>query len=133
MSADADLSRLKNKRILLVEDDYLIAADLVEELEQLGAVVMGPLSTLDDAMDLMKGDDQIDVALVDLDLHGEFAFHLADELIRRDVPVAFSTGYGQDVLPYRLRHVPRYTKPVSARDIAKGLALVLSEQQNQGD
>ena len=133
MSADADLSRLKNKRILLVEDDYLIAADLVEELEQLGAVVLGPLSTLDDAMDLIKGDDQIDVALVDLDLQGEFAFHLADELIRRDVPVAFSTGYGQDVLPYRLRHVPRYTKPVSAREIASGLASVLSDQHDHGE
>ena len=133
MSADADLSRLANKRVLLVEDDYLIAADLVEELEQLGAVVLGPLSTLDDAMDLIKGDDQIDVALVDLDLQGEFAFHLADELIRRDVPVAFSTGYGQDVLPYRLRHVPRYTKPVSAREIGSGLASVLSDQHDHGE
>jgi CheY-like chemotaxis protein len=127
----AGLNGLSARRVLLVEDDYLIATDLQEELQQWGATVIGPVATLDEAMDLAKTEQQMDVALVDIDLHGEFSFHLADELIRRDIPVAFSTGFGQDVLPYRLRHVPLYAKPVSARTVAQGLAELLAEQQHR--
>lgn len=118
---------LLGRRILLVEDDYFIAFDLRKELTRHGADVIGPTGDLDQACAIAKSEGRIDAAVIDLNLHGEFAFNLADELIRRDVPIVFSTGYDADVLPYRLRHVERYMKPVTPRKIAEGVASLISQ------
>lgn len=121
-------ARLAGARILLAEDDYLLALDLHGELLARGAEVIGPVSDIDRAYELARS-ERIDAAAIDLNLHGEFAFHLVDELIRRDIPVVFTTGYNEEVVPYRLRHITRYTKPVPASEIAQGIADLITEKR----
>jgi DNA-binding NarL/FixJ family response regulator len=118
------------KRVLLAEDDYLLAFDLHDELIARGAEVIGPVGDLDQAYELAKSEPRIDAAVIDLNLHGEFAFHLVDQLIRRDVPVVFSTAYDGDVVPYRLRHIARYSKPVPASEIVQGIADLIAERRS---
>jgi DNA-binding NtrC family response regulator len=124
---------LPGGRILLVEDDYFLAFDLQEELLLRGAEVIGPIGDLDRAFSLARSDLPIDAAAIDINLNGEFAFHLVDELVKRDIPVVFTTGYDQDVVPYRLRHVPRYLKPIPAKEVADGIVeLVAQRRLSQG-
>lgn len=86
-------SSLSGMRILMVEDDFFLAFDLQEELLLRGAEVIGPIGDLDRAYNLARTSRQIDAAAMDLNLHGEFTFHLVDELVRREVMVAVTTGY----------------------------------------
>lgn len=116
---------LFNARILLIEDDYLLAFELRNELVRRGAQVIGPFAKVDLAWDLARSARSLDAAVVDINLHGEFSFPVVDELIRRDVPVIFWTGYDADVLPYRQRHVTRVLKPASVVTIADTLSSML--------
>ena len=115
-------------RILLVEDDFFLAVDLQEELLLRGMEVLGPVGHLDEAFSLARSDQRIDAAVIDINLHGEFAFHLVDELVRRDIPVVFTTGYDRDVVPYRLRHIPRYLKPIPASEVSGGVIELVAQQ-----
>jgi CheY-like chemotaxis protein len=115
-------------RVLLVEDDFFLAFDLHEELSLCGMEVLGPVGHLDEAFSLARSDQRIDAAVIDINLHGEFAFHLVDELVRRDIPVVFTTGYDGDVVPYRLRHIPRYLKPIPACEVAGGVVELVAHQ-----
>jgi DNA-binding response OmpR family regulator len=118
-------------RVLVVEDDYSVAFDLRIELVRRGAEVIGPVGQLDAAVELARSAPRIDAAVIDINLNGEFAFHLVDELVRRDVPVLFATGYEPDVVPYRLRHIAHYLKPAVPSEIAQGLADLVAEQRSR--
>jgi DNA-binding NarL/FixJ family response regulator len=89
---------LFGRRVLLVEDGPLIAAEIQEELECVGAEVVGPAHDLANALEL-AAHQSIDVAVLDLDLHGVMSFPVADQLIERDIPFIFTTGYGDDAIP----------------------------------
>jgi CheY-like chemotaxis protein len=84
---------LEGKRILIVEDEFLIALTASEMLEELGALVVGPAATVNEALALAKTQD-IDVALLDLNLYGQSSAVIAAELETRRIPVVFATGYG---------------------------------------
>ena len=118
-------------RILLVEDDFFLAIDLQEELLGRGVEVIGPIGDLDEAFSLAKSDLRIDAAAIDINLHGEFAFHLVDELVRRDIPVVSTTGYDEEVVPYRLRHIPRYLKPFPVREVADGIVELAAQPRSR--
>jgi hypothetical protein len=113
-------------RILLVEDEYLIGFDLRNELLDCGAEVIGPVGDLDMAFDLVQTEGWLDAAILDLNLRGELAFPLADQLIRRGVPFVFTTGYGTEVIPYRLQHIMRCEKPVRSGHLAHMIAGIVS-------
>ncbi len=119
--------RLYNRRILIVEDDYLQAFALRNELTDRGAEVIGPLGSLDLALQQTKLEQHIDAAVVDVSLGGEPAFSLVDELVQRDIPLMFSTGCGADVLPYRHQHIHRCEKPMSAHSLAEALRDLLAD------
>ena len=106
---------LAGKTILVVEDDFLIATDLVRSLEAVGVAVIGPAGRVDDALGLIAGSDQIDGALLDLNLHGVMAFPVADALTARHVPFMFVTGYDDAALPERFKRVPHHQKPVTLK------------------
>lgn len=95
------------KRVMVVEDDYLIAMELVEELEAANAVVVGPCRNLEEA-DLQLAHS--DLAVLDIDLRGIKTFGLADRLEVLEVPYIFFTGYDRDVLPERFAAVDCITK-----------------------
>lgn len=101
-------TNLSGKRVLVVEDNYLLAMDLVEELEAANAVVVGPCNTVRDASLQLAHSD---LAVLDVNLRGENTFNLADRLQALDVPYVFFTGYAKHVLPERFASVDCITKP----------------------
>ena len=108
-------------RILVVEDEYLQADELQRELNASGAVVLGPVGTLSDALDLVRSEQKIDGAIVDVNLHGEMAYAVADLLIERGVPLAFATGYDGSAMPNRFANVVRCEKPIDIKQVARAI------------
>jgi CheY-like chemotaxis protein len=112
--ADDDMN---GRRILVVEDEYLIADDLRMALEEAGAEVVGPVPSVKEAEELIASDPAIDAALLDVNLRGEQIFAVADRLADREVPFVFATGYDQASIPDRFSDRPRLEKPIKARQI----------------
>jgi two-component SAPR family response regulator len=117
------------RRVLIVEDEFPIALDIVVGLSGLGVIPLGPVPTLGQAMDLLTSVDRLDGAVLDVNLHEEMVFPLADALEARGVPFIFMTGYDERVIPARYARVELCQKPyhlpkllrtvISAIDIAK--------------
>lgn len=108
-------------RILVVEDEYFVAADLAHALTGAGAEVVGPVPTDGEALALLDSGAQVDGAVLDINLRGELVYPLADVLIEREVPFVFATGYGADALPRRFSRIPRWEKPFDYRALAEAL------------
>src|SRR5215207_4792017 len=90
---------LEGRRILVVEDDFLVAQILCEILEDAGAVVVGPIGWVEEALAFLDGNDTaFDSAILDINLHGEKSYVIADVLVSRNIRFAFATGYGGDAL-----------------------------------
>src|SRR4051794_30804408 len=87
------------RRVLLVEDEYIIAMDMAYELEALGAQVVGPVGSLEGALSLVESDGGIDAAFLDLNLGGDEAYPIADALLARGAHVVFTTGYEENTIP----------------------------------
>ena len=104
--------QLAGQRILVVEDNFLIADEVCDALRSCGCIVVGPAAGLQSAMDLAR-DAAIDAALLDINLKGERCFAVADLLRERNVPFVFLSGY-DDILmvPDHLRSEVRVCKPV---------------------
>jgi len=114
------IATLLGKRVLVVEDDYLLATDICRALNDLGATVLGPAPTPFYALNLL-GRRGVDTAVLDIRLHNSDVFEVADELMRRGVPMIFATAYGAAAIPIRFQDVPRLDKPL---DHAKLLQMV---------
>ena len=111
-------------RVLVVEDEYYIADDVRRTLSAAGAEVIGPVSTVAAAFDEVERGD-FDCAVVDLNLHGDSAVPVAEMLMKQGRSFAIATGYDSDVVPDRLKGVPRIEKPFDPRALL-GLVLALS-------
>jgi len=103
---------LADCRILVVEDEYWIASELRMHLSKAGAQLVGPVGTLATALEMAECEPHIDAAILDINLHGEEVFALADLLASREVPFVFATGYDNCVVPQRFAGTGRYRKPV---------------------
>ena len=112
---------LQRRRILVVEDEFLLADELALELEDEGAMVLGPVPSVERALALLDREALPDGAIVDVNLGGETAFPLADLLIARGVPMIFTTGYDRTTLPHRYAHVPTCEKPMNIVRITAAL------------
>lgn len=109
----ANVARLAGCRILVVEDDWFISRDMERLLAGQGADLIGPVASVDEALDLVRRDG-FDLAIIDIKLDNELAYPVADELKRRGMPFAFATGYSADVIPPRFLGVPYFEKPFEA-------------------
>jgi len=118
MTGDA---KLEGRRLLVVEDEYFLADDLVRNLKDKGAEVVGPVSDIDGALDLIDETEHLDAAVLDINLRGEMAYPVADALIERGIPFVFATGYDSANIPARYKDVTRCEKPVDAHKIARSL------------
>lgn len=114
-------STLRGRRILVIEDEYLMADDLRRNLEKAGAEVVGPAPSVADALKLLAKNEALDGAILDLNLRGEKAYPVADALRERGVPFVLATGYEQWSLPDSYKDVPRCDKPVDLRHLARAL------------
>ena len=118
-NATTDLAGL---RLLLVEDEYLIAQFLAEIVQEMGAEVLGPVASVDDALELIADCPDTDAAILDVNLRGEVVYPVADVLIDRRVPLVFTSGYGRDALPTRYGDIDLFTKPVCPSVVTAALA-----------
>ena len=109
------------RRILVVEDDWLIVADLVQELEASGAHVIGPIPTLQQALKKLDAMPDMAGAILDVNLHGQMVFPLADELRRRNIPFVFATAYESGGFPEAYRNVPLVQKGAGVDEVAAQL------------
>jgi PAS domain S-box-containing protein len=98
-------------RILLVEDEILVAMMMKDILTELGFSVIGPFSRLAEAM-VAAVHDEIDAGIIDVNLGGEFVYPVADVLAARRIPFVFVTGYGVESIDRRFAYVPIVKKPV---------------------
>lgn len=115
-------SPLHKRRVLIVEDEYLVASYLEDAFREQGASVLGPVGTMDDALVLLESGEPVDVAVLDVNLGGEPVFPLADRLIDRDVPFVFTSGYDASAFPERYRSMPMCLKPVDAASVTQAVA-----------
>lgn len=116
---------LTHCRILVVEDEYMIARDLLMELEDAGAIGIGPEPSVAGALVRIRDEARIDAAVLDVNLCGESAFPVADALIARSVPFIFASGYEDDEMTRRYPGVVNCAKPFIFRSLKRSLEAVL--------
>ena len=104
-------------RILIVEDEPLVAMMLSSFLDQLSCTAVGPCATPFEALSLLR-ESTVDAALLDVNLGGETVYPVADALARIQVPFAFLTGYGGESIEPRFTNVPRLEKPVGLEQLS---------------
>lgn len=103
-------SSLTGLRVLVVEDDLLIAMDLEATLEDFGCVVVGPFERLQKALEAAEG--EFDAAIVDMNLRGEYSFPLIERLREREIPTIVCSGYVDlPEIRQRLAGTPMLPKP----------------------
>ena len=118
---------LAGKRILVAEDQYLVAAEIGAAIEDVGGIVVGPMPTLRLALQAAET-EAIDAASLDVNLNGEMIWPAAAALRRRGIPLVLVTGYASSLeAPADLAGLPRIEKPVNARLIIDYLRRLLGE------
>ena len=111
---------LEGWRVLVVEDETLVAMWVEDVLEEMGCVLAGSASRLDDALAKARV-LSMDVALLDVNLAGEVSYPVAEVLRARRIPFVFATGYGSAGLPPGLQGVPVLSKPFQQDQLAAAL------------
>lgn len=112
-------------RVLVLEDELLIAMFLDDLLVDAGYAVVGPASTVAEALAILAAQPLPDIALLDFHVAGETSLAVADTLAGRGVPMVFLTGYGREALPPPYRDRPVLTKPYEARELIAALTSAL--------
>lgn len=119
----SDQMPLAGRYYLLVEDEYLVASSLASALEDAGARVLGPVSTVDQAMEITRDPSvAIHGAILDVNLQGEMVYPFAEVLAKRNLPIVFVTGYECSAMPDSFRNVPCLTKPCNEQELIAILA-----------
>jgi CheY-like chemotaxis protein len=116
---------LKALRVLIVEDEMLVAMELEEALQSFGCFVVGPASRIRHALQLAT-EEEIDAAVLDVNLAGEKVFPVAEVLTRRGVPFVFATGYGAAGIDGVFPDSPILQKPYPEAALAVALADALA-------
>lgn len=129
-SLPADQGLLRGCRVLVVEDDFLIADDFSRRLVAHGAEIIGPAATLDAARQVLDRAGSVDVAVLDVNLRGTVVFPFARHLEAMGVPFLFCTGYGEDPIGECFRDVTRFEKPLSHQGFAEMVQMIARLMQS---
>ncbi len=119
---------LTGLRVLVVEDEMMVAMLMEDMLADLGCIVVGPISRLDEAMESVS-ELELDCAVLDVNLGDQSVFPLADLLRERGLPYAFATGYGDAGLRPVDKGAPVLQKPFREADLAR---VLVDLKQNRG-
>ena len=113
---------LAGRRVLVVEDEILVATAMECEVEMAGAQVIGPAYTLDEALQLAAG--MIDIAVLDINLGRLKVWPVAQALRDRGIPFVFASAnaFGPDAVPSDFAAAPRFDKPVRMNAMLRALA-----------
>lgn len=112
---------LQGLRLLLVEDEFVLALGVSDLLVDLGADVIGPVGSVADALDLIDKVPEIDAAVLDVNLGGETIYPVADALMSRNVPFFFATANARSQLPERFSDVQLCRKPFDTKALRNAI------------
>jgi DNA-binding response OmpR family regulator len=121
------MRQLAGRRILIVEDEAMVALLIEQVLVDAGATVLGPAHSVVNALALL-GANMPDAAVLDMNLTGDSAAPVIRLLSARGTPFIVVTGYGDDNKAFGLPDVPVLAKPFDPDDMVAALATVLSRQ-----
>jgi CheY-like chemotaxis protein len=116
---------LSGRRILVIEDEYFLADDIVQALTALGAWIVGPYGDLAEATEVVDRDVAIDAAIMDVNLRNEMVFPLARLLRSRKVPLVFTTGYDKSTIEPEFQDVRLWGKPLDIKAMTRDLASMI--------
>ncbi|MBY0560477.1 PAS domain S-box protein [Hyphomicrobium sp.] len=122
-------SSFEGKRILIIEDEPLVALDLQDTLESAGAVIVAVIASAADALNVVKS-ERLDAAVLDGNLHGKPVDEIAAALTRSNVPFVFISGYGRESLPRGFGDVPLLNKPFSSSGLLDAIRRLLSPRED---
>jgi two-component SAPR family response regulator len=120
---------LAGKRILIVEDEIIVALDLANKITADGAKAVGPVSTVNAALDVIAN-TELDGVILDVKLREEMAFLVADVLADRHIPFIFMTALDAGDIPSRHANVRCVQKPVSTEVICRALEAMIFPGQD---
>jgi CheY-like chemotaxis protein len=116
-TGQGEAPQASGQRVLVVEDNALVALEVETILADAGHTVVGPAGRVSEALDLVER-GSFDIALLDVDLHGDRVWPVADALAARGVPFAFTTGFrGEIIMPERFSSVEFLGKPYREADL----------------
>jgi len=118
---EAPLSMTRRPAILVVEDQIIIAAAIRDSLIELGADVVGPCMNVESALEVARS-AKIDAAVLDIWLHGEACYPVADLLIEKGIPFIFTSGVDANKEPRKFHNAPRLLKPFSNQELQTALS-----------
>ena len=121
-------SPLSGRRVLVVEDETMVAWLLEDMLADLGCAVVGPAAHVNQALAMLDA-EAIDAAVLDVNLNGQNSYPVADALAARGVPFVFSTGYHKDSLPNSYQSFPVLQKPFDRLKLGDTLAKLLTPNE----
>lgn len=122
---------LAGRRVLVVEDEMLVALLVEDMLTDAGCIVIGPFARVADALAAAKA-QLVDLAVLDVNVAGEKVFPVAHALEERGVPFLFVTGYGQAALPQDRPDWEAVAKPFFAEHLAERLARRIEAASQSG-
>lgn len=118
------MDSLRRPRVLVLEDEWVIAAQIETALTAAGFEVVGPVGRIDSAMTLLR-DNAPAAAVLDINVHGELSFSVARWLARASVPFIFLSGYAAADLPDDMKTRTLLQKPVDAIDLCREVRAAL--------
>ncbi|PAY06793.1 response regulator [Bradyrhizobium sp. UFLA03-84] len=119
---------MAKRKILIVEDEYFIADDCAHAARSAGFQVIGPFGSVTDAISNMP--DDVDGALLDVNLQGSKVYPLLDKLLSLNIPVAIYTGYEPQNLPAQYSSLTIVTKPGNCIDAVRSLTFKIQKLGN---
>ena len=126
MSGTAHTFASASETIFVVEDEMMVALLLESMLEELGFRVLGPVGTLEEALEVSKYGN-FDAAILDVNINGARIYPVAEALSRRGKPFLFATGYGHSGLPPSYGKCPVLQKPYPIENLQNALRRVLEK------
>ncbi|WP_207477045.1 response regulator [Arenibaculum pallidiluteum] len=120
---------LADLRVLVAEDESLVALDVECMLQDLGCQVVGPVASVEEAAE-RAATEKLDAAILDVNLRGQRSYSIAEQLVSRGIPVILASGYDDAKLfPENLRSLPRLMKPYDEGALAQAVAAALTPAQ----
>ena len=119
---------LRGSRILVVEDNYLLAEVICDFVTECGMQPIGPASGLETGL-VHARETPLDGAILDINLDGRFCFPICNVLVQRGIPFCFLTGYSHlAMVPQQYRHAPLVSKPFEPEEMRNVIDMMLSGQ-----
>lgn len=123
-ATDTAEDRIRDRRVLLVEDEMMVAMLVEDMLSDFGCEIVGPVGRIEEALAAAETGG-VDVAILDVNLNGKETYPVADALAAKGIPFVFATGYGAAGLRDGYKEHPTLQKPFQQRELARVLASAL--------